>query len=296
MHRNILVPLDESNEAEVILAEVQRIASMRDHVYLLHVMPPQAFPAGLPAADGVALLEGRLKHLAMIRSRWLPDQPGLDLVKAGDPAEEILGVALEKNINLIAMSTHGRSPMGRFLMGSVATEVVRKSELPVLLLRPGMLPSAGTLERILVAVDGMVTPEHLLETVKTLADGPKAEIILFHVMASVVDPAPVWAYPDRLSILNSPEGRLKSLADALKHAGFAARSIVSDGDPVEEILAQARYEEVDLIALATHGRQGLERLVEGSVAEGVLRRSPVAVLLQKLLTMKKTVIQEERHA
>jgi nucleotide-binding universal stress UspA family protein len=296
MHRNILVPLDESEEAEAILAEVQRVASFRDHVYLLHVVPHRAFPAGLSAADGVALLEGRQKNLRAIRSRWLPDQPGLDIVRAGDPAEEILGVALEKNINLIAMSTHGRGAIGRFLMGSVAGEVVRNSQLPVLLTRPGMMPASGALERILVAVDALVTPEHLLETVKTLAAAPKAEIILCHVVAPVTDPAPVWAFPDRLSILNSPESRLKSLAETLKKEGFAARSFVSDGDAIEEILAQARYEEVDLIALSTHARKGLERLFEGSVAEGVLRRSPVTVLLQKPLTMRKVSVQDERHA
>jgi nucleotide-binding universal stress UspA family protein len=291
MHRNILVPLDGSEGAESILPEVQRLASSRDQVHLVHVLPPEDFSV----PDGNALLDQGSGYLHLIRGRWLSAQPGLDLVRAGNPAEEILGLALEKNINLIAMSTRGRGPLGRFFMGSVSAEVVRRSQLPVLLTRPGMARSSGLIRRILVGVDAVVTPQDLLETVKTLAAGSKAEIILVHVVAPVIDPAPVWAFPDRLSILKSPEGRLKSLAEVLDQEGFTARSLVSEGDAVEQILALARYEEVDLIALSTHAREGLERLLEGSVAEGVLHRSPVAVLLQKPLAIRKTVLQEERH-
>lgn len=296
MVKNLLVPLDGSNEAEAILFQVQRIASMRDQVYLVHVVPHEGFVSGLPPSEGVALLERRMTYLQAVRERWLPDQRGLDIVRTGVPAEEILGVALEKNINLIAMSTHGRGALGRFFGGSVSADIVRKSQLPVLLTRPETAPSSKPLHRILVAVDTMVTPRHLLETVKTLASEAKAEIILFNAVARVVDPAPLWAFPDRLSILDSPEMKLKSLVESLKEEGFTARSIVAEGDAVEEILARAREEEVDLIALSTHARQGLERALEGSVAEAVLRRSPVAVLLQKPLTTRKTVLQEDRHA
>src|SRR5687768_2159864 len=178
MNRNILVPLDGSKETEAILPEVQRIASLRDHVHFIHVVPP----VELSPAHALQLLEQALAYLQATRNQWLPDQPGQDLVRTGDPAREILGTALEKNINLIAMSTHGRSPLGRVLMGSVASEVVRKAQLPVLLARPGVARSSRPLQRILLAVEGTEAPQELLETVKVLAGGPKAEIILFHAV------------------------------------------------------------------------------------------------------------------
>jgi nucleotide-binding universal stress UspA family protein len=70
---------------------------------------------------------------------------------------------------------------------------------------------------------------------------------------------------------------------------------VASGDPVEKILEQAKNLDVDLIALATHARSGLERLIAGSVAEGVLRKSPVSVLLQKPLVIRHPTLQGEPH-
>ena len=296
MSRNILVPLDGSKEAEAILPEVQRIATLQDHVHFLHLVPHVHAPAGNEVAHAIGLLEQALALLQATRARWLPDQRGLDLVREGDPASEILRAALEKNINLIAMSTQGRSGFGRFLMGSVAAEVVRKAQLPVLLTRPDGAKTVRPLRRILVGVEGRETPHELLETVKSLAGGLKVEIILLHAVSPVIDPAPVWETPLKLSVLDTPEHRLQDLADAVEREGYAVRPVISDGMPVETILAVSRTLDVDLIALATHARTGLERFLEGSVAEGVLRRSPVAVLLQKPLVSKKSVLQEERHA
>ncbi len=296
MNRNFLVPLDGSQETGTILSEIQRIASLGDDVHLLHVVPSVNYPVGTQSKEILQLLDQALAYLRATRARWLPSQRGLDLVKTGDPAQEILGTALEKNINLIAMSTHGRKAIPRLLLGSVASEVVRKSQLPVLLARPDTLRCARPLRRILVGVDGVETPKDLLETVKTLAGGAQAEIILFHAVPAVQDPAPQWAFPSRLSVLSTPEHRLQELADSLEAEGLIARPLTSAGEPVEELLGQCMKLDVDLIALATHARTGLERVLEGSVAEGVMRRSPVAVLLQKPLVVKKPALKEDLHA
>lgn len=193
------------------------------------------------------------------------------------------------------MSTHGRSPIGRLLMGSVASEVVKKAQLPVLLARPHVQCSSRPLRRILVGVEGLATPQDLLETVKVLAGGSKAEIILFHAVAAVQDPTPLWAFGSRLAVLSTPKHRLHEAADALEKEGYTAWPLVSEGEPVEEILTHTSRLDIDLIALETHAREGLERMLEGSVAEAVLRRSPVPVLLQKALTIRKAVLREERH-
>lgn len=295
MGRNILVPLDGSKETEAILPEVRRIAALEDRINFLHVVPPVPAPAGLPVSHLIGLLEQALAYLQITRQKWLPDHRGVDLVRSGDAAQEILGVALEKNIQLIAMSTHARSGIGRLLMGSVASEVVKASQLPVLLVRPDLpVPSEG-IRKILVAVEGSEAASDLLETVKTLAAPSTAEIILFHAVEPVADPSPQWRSAP-LSILSSPEHRLQDLADRLEQEGYLAWPMVSQGPPVEEILRQAQRLEVDLIALATHGRSGLERFLDGSVAEGVLKKSPVSVLLQRPLRERKPVLQGERHA
>jgi nucleotide-binding universal stress UspA family protein len=295
MNRNILVPLDGSKETEAILPEVLRIATPEDRIHFLHVVPPVPAPAGLPVSHLIGLLEQALAYLQTTRQKALPGRRGLDLVRSGDAAQEILGVALEKNIHLIAMSTHARTGLSRFLLGSVAAKVVEASQLPVLLVRPALPRASTALRKILVAVEGSETASDLLESVKTLAAPSTAEIILFHAVEPVADPSPQWrAGP--LSILSTPEHRLQDLADRLEQEGYVAWPVVSQGAPVEEILRQARRLEVDLIALATHARSGLERMLDGSVAEGVLKQSPVPVLLQKPLRARKTVLEGERHA
>jgi hypothetical protein len=124
------------------------------------------------------------------RERWLFGQKGINVVRSGDPATAILGYALEQNIDLIAMTTHGRGGMARLLFGSVAATVVRKAQLPVLLTRPEILHHTRPLQRILVSVAGSETPNDLLTTVKALAGGPSTDIVLFHAVPPVQDPAP----------------------------------------------------------------------------------------------------------
>ena len=296
MNRTILVPLDGSKETEAILPEIQRLATLQDRVHLLHVVPPVHAPVGLSVQHVLGFLDQALAYLQITRTKWLPDQRGLDLVRAGDPAQEILGAALEKNVNLIAMATRGRSGLQRFLLGSVASEIVRKSQLPVLLARPDLRILARPIQKILLAVEGTEAPADLLETVKSLAGTAKADIILFHAVPPVQDPAPQWAPPVPLSILNGPGHRLQELADRLEQQGYAAWPVVCQGPPVEEILGHAARLDVDLIAMATHARTGLERIFEGSVAEGVLKHAACPVLLQKPLLVRKPVLEGERHA
>jgi len=295
MTKKILVPLDGSKEAESILAELQRVARAQDSIHLLHVLPEIPTPVGLDPTHVVALHNQSSAYLDMVRDRWLLGQNGINLVGSGDPADGILGYALEKNIDLIAMTTHGRSGMARFLFGSVAATVVRKAQLPVLLTRPDILQRSRPLQRILVSVAGSETPKDLLATVKTLAGGTDADIVLFHAVPLVQDPSPQWALETPLSLHSRPEQHLQHLADMLEEEGYTAWPTVTSGDPVEKILEQARKLDVDLIALATQARSGLERLIAGSVAEGVLRKSPVSVLLQKPLVIHQPALTGEAH-
>jgi nucleotide-binding universal stress UspA family protein len=290
MTRRILVPLDGSKEAESILSQVQRIASLRDEVHFLHLVPPLHSPVGLEPTHVLSLDEQASTYLQTTRDKWLSGQGGLNLVRTGDPADGILNLALEKNIELIAMTTHGRSGVAKLFLGSVASEVVRKSQLPVLLTRPNMKLSSRRIQRILVSVEGQETPKEILETVKSLAAGLKAEIVLFHAIPEVHDPAPLWASPAVLGTSSTPERHLQEMADALEEEGFVSWPVVAVGDPAGQILAQVTKLDLDLIALATHGRTGLELILEGSVTAGVLRKSPVAVLLQKPLVHHKATV------
>jgi nucleotide-binding universal stress UspA family protein len=138
MYKSILVPLDGSKLAEAILPEIEKVAScMRARIILLRVCRAHVFPGKDPTEAEVEVVRKAEKYLATIVADL--NGKGFDAelhVRYGDVAEEILNHSKRNEIDLIAMSTHGRSGLGRWLLGSVAEKIVRHSEKPVLLLRP----------------------------------------------------------------------------------------------------------------------------------------------------------------
>ena len=148
MFKKILLPLDGSKLGEVALSSAEELAlTSKAEMILFQVV-------ALP--HDVQLAEAYTSHLANLADEYVAHastaaKDYLDTVKtrltrkgvkarsvvqAGQPAERIIEYAKEKDVDLIALSTHGRSGMGRWLFGSVADKVVRRSEKPVLLVRP----------------------------------------------------------------------------------------------------------------------------------------------------------------
>ncbi|MBW1648678.1 MAG: universal stress protein [Deltaproteobacteria bacterium] len=147
MYRNILVPLDGSPLAEAILPEIEKFASgaVMPRVVLIRVVPAHHIP-GQDAVEWQARMIRRAEdYIEKVKQQL--ESKGMTVdhhVPYGDPAAKILEVCELYNYDLIAMSTHGRSGLGRWLMGSVADKVVRHSRFPVLLRRaqPEDVPEA----------------------------------------------------------------------------------------------------------------------------------------------------------
>ena len=143
MYQRVLVPLDGSPVAEAILPFIEQIAGPLDmEIMLLRVVPVSSFLDVVAMAKEVQAGEPILKELEA--QGYL--EPLVETLKAkgvgvgarvriGDPATEIVAAAQEIGADLIAMTTHGRSGLGRLLFGSVAEAVLRASPIPVFLLR-----------------------------------------------------------------------------------------------------------------------------------------------------------------
>jgi nucleotide-binding universal stress UspA family protein len=143
MYKKILVPLDGSEVAEAVLPHVERLAKDHDaEIIILRVAVNPAFEFAMSdpaiAAQVVSDMEQQSKeYMAAMEARL--KGKGFKVTSAiveGGVADAILREAEERGADLIAMSTHGRSGMARWLIGSVADKVVRASPLPVLLVRP----------------------------------------------------------------------------------------------------------------------------------------------------------------
>jgi len=142
MYKKILVPLDGSELAECVLPHVKAIAAgcSTGQVVLLRIVEP--LPAGIPPAvdfevvqkAGVKAAEG---YLVKVKAQL--SEEGLNVeakVLTGRPAETITDFAQREKVDLIALATHGRSGISRWVFGSVADRLVRSSSVPILLIRP----------------------------------------------------------------------------------------------------------------------------------------------------------------
>jgi nucleotide-binding universal stress UspA family protein len=155
MYKRALVPLDGSPVAEAIIPFLVQIAGpLNMSIVLLRVLEP------IPPVFGDSLRQNLLdddetrtldatEYLAPIAAKLRAR--GVDtswVVRSGRPAESILGAVLDAGADLIAMSTHGRSGLGRLLFGSVAEQVLRRADVPVFMMRQteAQLSATGAVE------------------------------------------------------------------------------------------------------------------------------------------------------
>lgn len=270
----IVVPLDGSPLAESVLPQVRRIVAEGGEIVLVRAETPVPTESGaFLVPDVVAAAE---KYLAGVQDRLREQGVRARVVaRVGAAADVVLETVRESGAGLIAMATHGRGGAARLLLGSTAERILRESRVPVFLLRPfwsyELLPPGGPeaqpFRRILLPVDGSGLALCAAPAASAFAKRFGAEIVVLHVLQKGEDPTAVKA-------------QLEDLKERFGIDGVRARTELERGDPAEAILSAAKSLKADLIALSTHGRSGLSRLVVGSVAEQVARRaeSPLIVV------------------
>ena len=134
---NILVPLDGSECAEMILPKVEKLAKdLKATIHLLQVVYAHTFPGADPTEAEVAVVRKAEEYLKKMEDQLKAKGFNADShVRYGDDAEEILDHVSQKDVDMVAMTTHGRSGIKRFLLGSVAEKILRHSPKPVFLVR-----------------------------------------------------------------------------------------------------------------------------------------------------------------
>ncbi len=203
------------------------------------------------------------------------------LVKeSDDPAEQILKEVEQGQFDLVVLMTHGRGGLKRWVWGSVAEHVVRHCPVPLLLGTPGREGlEEPTTRKIFVPLDGSALADSILEHVQALALSLGAEVVLFTAVWVEPTDNPL-AYSRDLDVSSArAEEMLESREAALAKAGLQVSSFHKRGEAASLILEAAAASGADLIAMTTHGRTGVKRWLLGSVAERVLRASPLPVFL-----------------
>jgi nucleotide-binding universal stress UspA family protein len=138
MFKKILVPLDGSKLAEKILSRVEWLAKIHDaEVTLLRVALAGSFPGADPVQHQLTVVREAEEYLAKVEG-WMKGVgvKANSVVRYGHDAQEIVDHARDRDFDLIAMSTHGRTGLAQFVLGSVANKIINTATVPILLYRP----------------------------------------------------------------------------------------------------------------------------------------------------------------
>jgi nucleotide-binding universal stress UspA family protein len=160
------------------------------------------------------------------------------------------------------------------------------------------------MHKVLIPLDGSETSQQILAVVRRFLHPTDVELMLLRVIPPFIDPfsdvyvsspaMPItdthrWHTQDPRAEWEAYQQRVRVELDAeaalLRQAGYAVTVDVVAGSPVEEIVRYVHEKQIDLIAMATHGRKGLSKLLMGSVAEEVLRSACVPLLLERPTTL-----------
>ncbi len=300
--RRILVPTDFSSCAQTALAQKISLAHQYGaELHLLHVMSSHdedPYSLVYQVSDRDALYRQQHELCAGKLAELLSVEAATGLVthrhlrRAFSIAPAIMELVEEKNIDCVVIGGHGRRGVRRFLLGSVAEEVVRLAPCPVLTVREQPLPDGppprdfADLSRILVPVDFSEHSRTALGTAKELAaTGTRLELV--HVVEIPV-------FPNYYDVLNNPGQEYAFPQIALKVEETIARFVqdtpgpdveceitVLEGAAANNITDHAAQAGADLIVIATHGLTGFLHLLLGSVTEKVVRSAPCPVLTLK---------------
>lgn len=300
MFLKILVPLDGSETAECVLPHVEALASGSDAVIsLIYVVAPLDTP--MIDAKYRKKIESEAKsaagnYLKKLISRSALKGKATAKVVIGKVAETIADYASRNKMDLIVMSTHGRSGVSRWFYGSVADKVVHEAKTPVWLVKAANCRKApyglNRKFRILVPLDGSEIAETVLKPLKEINKQfpkNKQDIILARVCEVFSTPV---GYPPPMSMsweeyagyekrrcMAICRDYLTGVQDTLNKSGIKTRIEVPEGNPAEVLIDYINKKSIDLVILSTHGRTGFSRWAFGSIAEKLLKGAESPVLL-----------------
>jgi nucleotide-binding universal stress UspA family protein len=242
-----------------------------------------------PGGRDSCAVEGELTNLVGTLSK---EGIEADMVLRAPPAAQaIVEVAREQHADLIVMASHQRHGLNRWLNGSVTEAVLQNTATPLLVVPAQALPSSRQTVRVLVPLDGSAPGEAALDVLKGWAARRPIEVLLLRILAI---PRVVVGWDQAMVVppidademeaeVRQAQAYLAERAEALSAEGVPARrQVIETVEPVAKvILDTAQRESADGIALGTHGKGSMARVVLGSVSEDVLEHSPVPVLLAR---------------
>ncbi|ELZ22365.1 universal stress protein UspA-like protein [Halosimplex carlsbadense 2-9-1] len=287
MYETILVATDGSAHAERAARHAVSLAESFDATVTVLGVADLQRAAGAFSAGGIddefrervrAGSESAVEDAAALADDRVPVETA---VVDGDPAEAIVDYADDEEFDAVAMGTHGRRGLSRLVFGSVARYVVRHTTRPVLTARETDGDPVTDYDDVLVPTDGSDATEAAVDHGLAIADAFGATVHAVNIvdlsgMAAGSGVEPPTQQLERYT--EAGEAAVDAVAERAHEAGLDAVTSVEHGFPAADLLGYVDEAGVDLVAMGTHGRTGIDRVLLGSTTERILSQSPVPVV------------------
>lgn len=311
MFKKILIPLDESTLAERALHYLPAIADKeQSQILLVSIIEPQMYSFSLASKDAALIAQlkrdieqGLQKYLHRIQDRLTEQGYNVTIHQLyGDAAQSIADVATKEACDLIAMTTHGRTGISRWMFGSVADRVLHVASQPILLANASLEQKEPlSISHVLVPLDGSELAEQVLKVAQSVALLTGAEVKLLHVLAHLGSTERQLMAQNQMSTESFQENRtanarsyLERVREQLHQAQVASSYEIVSGQAATAILDRTATDEIDLLIMSTHGRSGYSRWAFGSVVSKVLYRAGCPLILMRgLATVKLDEAEKE---
>jgi nucleotide-binding universal stress UspA family protein len=302
MYERILVPLDGSQLAELALPYAEELAGrLGSRITLLNVRESAEF-----ADEYLHMRRFYVQKMAENAEQRIERRWGKPLAKKtkvnsevlfGRPANEIIEYANRKKTDLIVMSTHGRTGVGRWAIGSVAYKVVKAASQPVYLIRAnGTCPDMrkkDALNNVLVPLDGSKKSEAVVPFIEELASKLQARVTLLQALTPDYGVTSGRQLEQLESARASAQEYIENVASRFRQKGIVARTVLGEVvlDPTEVTREITRYADetgANLVAMSATGRSASNRAPRdeytenlGSIAEKMVYSGNTPLLLVK---------------
>ena len=298
--RKLLVPLDGSDFSEHALAVARNLArGLGAEVHLVHVLAPMPdYVHKAPETDLEWQQEAVPGAEQYLQEKAEEVADGNDVstrtaVLNGPVEDALLAYAEEEpGVDLIVLTSHGYGGIQRFWLGSTTDQLVRRSRLPLLVVRPwdeaeGLEPGGAPFDHVAIPLDGSELAEGVVPYAEALGQPFQARYSLVQTVPSTREVGRLFAASTFQVAPGSEEERkeagreyLEGVAQGMRERGLSVDTRVMAAERPEEGIRQYSVEErPHALVLATHGRSGFSRMVMGSVADKILRVSARPVLV-----------------
>lgn len=295
MYRQIMVPLDGSAFAEAALPLALELSRRTGaDLHLTTVLEPVTSFA-YEGWEGAAV-EWSQQYLEDVLNR-IEGQGGGSLSHAvlnGHTVEMLQKEAEQHDVDVVVMASHGRGTVSRMWLGSVADGFVRRTHLPVILMRPEESAEPAedfthSFETLLIPLDGSELSEDALEHATEFGELFDSAYHLTRIVSYPVEIAspylPHTAQLNQQVMEDAKKGAaeyLEAHAETMRRRGLrVTTSVAVDAQAGQGIIAETEAVGADMVAMATHGRKGLSRVILGSATDKVLRGIHTPVLLHR---------------